>query len=88
MPTVLENLYSRLDLWYNEPLRSTIMKFDLHCHIKGGSIDSSIDIDEYVNILRSKGFGGMLVTDHDSYKALMPGKAKARNTTLHSSQRH
>lgn len=68
MPTVLENLYSRLDLWYNEPLRSTIMKFDLHCHIKGGSIDSSIDIDEYVKILRSKGFGGMLVTDHDSYK--------------------
>ncbi|MBF1139300.1 MAG: PHP domain-containing protein, partial [[Eubacterium] sulci] len=44
------------------------MKFDLHCHIKGGSIDSSIDIDEYVKILRSKGFGGMLVTDHDSYK--------------------
>lgn len=31
------------------------MKFDLHCHIKGGSIDSSIEIDEYVNILRQKG---------------------------------
>lgn len=44
------------------------MKFDLHCHIKGGSIDSSIEIDEYVNILRQKGFAGMLITDHDSYK--------------------
>jgi len=44
------------------------MKFDMHCHTKEGSIDSHIPVEEYARILKSKGFGGMLVTDHDSYK--------------------
>lgn len=44
------------------------MKFDMHCHTKEGSIDSNIPIYEYARILKSKGFSGMLVTDHDSYK--------------------
>ena len=44
------------------------MKFDMHCHTKEGSIDSRVFVREYAEILKAKGFGGMLVTDHDSYK--------------------
>lgn len=40
----------------------------MHCHTKAGSIDSKISIEDYIKILKSKGFDGMLVTDHDSYK--------------------
>lgn len=40
----------------------------MHCHTKAGSIDSKIAIEDYIEILKSKGFDGMLVTDHDSYK--------------------
>lgn len=43
------------------------MKFDMHCHTKEGSMDGKIPISEYIQILKSKGFQGMLVTDHDSY---------------------
>lgn len=43
------------------------MKFDMHCHTKEGSLDGKIPISEYIEILKSKGFHGMLVTDHDSY---------------------
>ena len=44
------------------------MKFDMHCHTKAGSIDSRITIEDYISMLQSRGFTGMLVTDHDSYK--------------------
>jgi hypothetical protein len=43
------------------------MKFDMHCHTKEGSIDGKIPISEYIELLKSMGFDGMLVTDHDSY---------------------
>lgn len=43
------------------------MKFDMHCHTKEGSIDSKVSLERYISILQSKGFGGMLVTDHNSY---------------------
>lgn len=43
------------------------MKLDMHCHTKEGSLDGKIPVSEYIQILRSKGFQGMLVTDHDSY---------------------
>lgn len=43
------------------------MKFDMHCHTKEGSIDGKVEIEEYIRLLSEKGFGGMLVTDHDSY---------------------
>jgi hypothetical protein len=52
------------------------MKFDMHCHTKEGSLDGKIPISEYIGILRSKGFNGMLVTDHDSYN----GFRKYRDT--------
>ncbi len=43
------------------------MKLDMHCHTKEGSIDGRVSIEEYIRILKSKGFQGMLVTDHNSY---------------------
>ena len=43
------------------------MKFDMHCHTKEGSIDGKVSIEEYICILKEKGFDGMLVTDHNSY---------------------
>lgn len=44
------------------------MKFDLHCHTKAGSIDARVPLTRYIELLQLEGFGGMLVTDHDSYR--------------------
>ena len=41
-----------------------VMKIDMHCHTKEGSIDGKVPIEEYIRMLRSQGFGGML----DVYK--------------------
>ena len=43
------------------------MKIDMHCHVKEGSLDSRVSMEEYIRLLQEKGFGGMVVTDHDSY---------------------
>lgn len=43
------------------------MKIDMHCHVSEGSVDSKVGIEEYIQILKSKGFGGMVVTDHNTY---------------------
>jgi hypothetical protein len=43
------------------------MKFDMHCHTKEGSIDAKLPIAEYIEVLKSKGFDGMLISDHDTY---------------------
>ncbi|MFI3171630.1 MAG: PHP domain-containing protein [Eubacteriales bacterium] len=43
------------------------MKIDMHCHVSEGSPDSNVKIEEYIEILISKGFDGMLVTDHNTY---------------------
>lgn len=43
------------------------MRFDMHCHTKEGSMDAKVMIEEYIQILKEKGFGGMLVSDHNSY---------------------
>lgn len=43
------------------------MKIDMHCHVKEGSIDSKVPLGEFIEILKSKGIDGMLVTDHDTY---------------------
>lgn len=43
------------------------MKFDMHCHTKEGSLDGKVPIEEFIAILRSKGYNGMLVSDHDTY---------------------
>ncbi|MCF2555323.1 PHP domain-containing protein [Faecalicatena contorta] len=44
------------------------MKLDMHCHVKEGSIDSKVGLDEYITRLKELGFDGMLITDHDTYK--------------------
>lgn len=43
------------------------MKIDMHCHVKEGSVDSKVGIEEYITILKEKGFQGMVVTDHNTY---------------------
>ena len=43
------------------------MKFDMHCHIRNGSFDSKVDIRDFIRLLRQRGYGGMLVTDHNTY---------------------
>ena len=43
------------------------MKIDMHCHVKEGSIDSKVSLDEYITILKEHGFQGMLITDHNTY---------------------
>ncbi len=45
------------------------MKLDMHCHTREGSPDGKIGLLENIEILKQKGFHGMLITDHDSYKA-------------------
>lgn len=44
------------------------MKFDMHCHTREGSLDGQITIDHYIKCLKEKGYGGMLISDHNSYK--------------------
>lgn len=43
------------------------MKLDMHCHTAEGSSDAKVGIEKYIESLKSQGFDGMLVTDHDSY---------------------
>lgn len=44
------------------------MRFDMHCHIKNGSLDSRVAIDDYIRLLKAQGFHGMLITDHNTYR--------------------
>lgn len=54
------------------------MKIDMHCHTKEGSLDGKVPIEKYIDTLKEKGFGGMLVTDHDSYNGYRYWKKKLR----------
>ena len=47
--------------------REFLVKFDMHCHTKEGSLDGKVEIEEYIRILKEKGYQGMLVSDHNSY---------------------
>lgn len=44
-------------------------KFDMHCHTKEGSLDGKVTLEENILKLQSLGYSGMLITDHNSYKA-------------------
>ena len=44
-----------------------MMKFDMHCHTKEGSLDGKVPVEEYIALLKKKGYDGMLVSDHNSY---------------------
>lgn len=43
------------------------MKFDFHCHTQEGSLDGKVPIAKYIELLKEKGYDGMLVSDHNSY---------------------
>lgn len=45
-----------------------VMKIDMHCHVKEGSLDSKVSVEEYIMLLKAKGFQGMVITDHNTYK--------------------
>lgn len=45
------------------------MKLDMHCHTKEGSPDGKLPLLENISILKKKGYQGMLITDHNSYRA-------------------
>ncbi len=45
-----------------------LLKFDLHCHTKAGSIDSKIALIDYIRLLKQQGFDGMMITDHTTSK--------------------
>lgn len=45
------------------------MKLDMHCHTKEGSPDGKVALLDNIAILKEKGFNGMLISDHNSYKA-------------------
>ena len=45
----------------------TKMKFDMHCHTKEGSLDGKVPVEEFIQTLIDRGFGGMLISDHNSY---------------------
>ncbi len=45
------------------------MRFDMHCHTKEGSLDGKVPLKDYVLRLKKLGYDGMLITDHNSYKA-------------------
>lgn len=59
---MLRQVWARMGDFMN-----TAIKFDMHCHTKEGSLDGKLPIAEYIRLLKSDGFGGMLITDHDSY---------------------
>lgn len=55
------------------------MKFDMHCHTKEGSLDGKVMIEEYIRRLREQGFGGMLVSDHNSYDGYREWKKSVKD---------
>lgn len=54
------------------------MKLDMHCHVKEGSIDSKVSLDEYITLLKEQGFQGMLITDHNTYNGYRYWKNQIR----------
>ena len=64
------------------------MKIDMHCHVKEGSIDSKVSLDEYITKLKEHGFDGMLITDHDTYKGYRLSLIHISQTTCKIGQRY
>lgn len=58
-----------------------MMKFDMHCHTKAGSIDAKIPVEQYISLLKAHGFSGMLITDHDTYKGYRYWVDNCRSST-------
>lgn len=49
-------------------LEAIILRFDLHCHTKEGSIDSKVSVREYADRFMQLGYDGFMISDHNSYK--------------------
>lgn len=49
-------------------MRVKKMIFDMHCHTTEGSPDASVKLEETIERLIEKGYDGMVVTDHNSYR--------------------
>lgn len=61
------------------------VRFDMHCHTAEGSPDAKVKILDYIDLLKQRGFHGMLVTDHDSYsgyKAYLRQKDKVKDFSV------
>lgn len=56
------------------------MKFDFHCHTQEGSLDGKLPIAQYIELLKEKGFNGMLVSDHNSYNGYRYYRDHLKNT--------
>lgn len=59
------------------------MKIDMHCHTKEGSLDGKITLQDTISILQQKGYNGMLITDHNSYKAYRHYKKEIKGKAYH-----
>lgn len=57
-----------------------MMKIDMHCHVKEGSIDSKVNLETYIERLKEKGFDGMVITDHDTYNGYRHWKKILKET--------
>lgn len=44
-----------------------LYKIDMHCHTSEGSLDGMVDVKDIIDGLKSQGFSGVLITDHNSY---------------------
>ena len=44
------------------------MIIDMHCHTAEGSPDGMVPVADVIEKLKEKGYNGMVVTDHNSYK--------------------
>lgn len=51
-----------------------IFKIDMHCHTAKGSLDGMVDAEEIISGLKKRGFSGILITDHNSYKGYIDAK--------------
>lgn len=46
----------------------------MHCHTSKGSLDGMVDAKEIIDGLKQKGYNGVLITDHNSYKGYEDAK--------------
>lgn len=55
------------------------MIFDMHCHTREGSLDGKVPVEDFIGVLKRKGFDGMLISDHNSYKGYRYWKNQVRD---------
>lgn len=53
-------------------------KFDMHCHTKEGSLDGKVPVEEFISVLMQRGYDGMLISDHNTYKGYRAWKNEVK----------